>query len=139
MPVLPGLFARMMVKALSLNFNQKLEAPEIARPSTSAIDPQIVNRFVEHQRELMAKLKAMETGPGEHCYHITLREVVDLQRPRHGPSVSCARTATLRAGAKSNGHWRIPEVTRTAMNNGMFREISFACSLGELREPARTD
>jgi DinB superfamily len=60
MPVLPSLFGRMMVKALSPNFNRKLRAPETARPSTSAIDPQIVNRFVEHQRELMAKFKAME-------------------------------------------------------------------------------
>ncbi len=60
MPVLPSLFGRMMVKALSPNFNQKLKAPEVARPSTSAIDPQIVSRFVEHQRELMAKFRAME-------------------------------------------------------------------------------
>jgi hypothetical protein len=59
-PVLPSLFGRMMVKALSPNFNHKFKAPEIARPSTSAIDPQIVNRFVEHQRELMAKFRAME-------------------------------------------------------------------------------
>src|SRR4030095_9890132 len=51
MPVLPSLFGRMMVKALSPNFNQQLKAPEIARPSTSAIDPQIVNLFVEHQRD----------------------------------------------------------------------------------------
>jgi hypothetical protein len=61
MPVLPGLFARMMVNALSLNFNQKLKAPEIARPSTRAIDAQIVNRFVEQQRELMTKFRAMES------------------------------------------------------------------------------
>jgi DinB superfamily len=60
MPVLPSLFGRMMVKALSPNFNQKLKALQIAHPTTSAIDPQIVNRFVEHQRELMAKFRAME-------------------------------------------------------------------------------
>ena len=51
--------------------------------------------------QLTAKPVISPTMPMNY-YHITLREVVDLQRPRHGPSVSRARTATLRAGAKSN-------------------------------------
>jgi hypothetical protein len=61
MPVLPGLFGRLMVRLLSPSSHQKFKAPAIARPSTSAIDPQIINRFIEQQREMMEKLKAMDS------------------------------------------------------------------------------
>ena len=37
MPVLPSLFGRMMVKALSPNSNQKLKAPEIAGPQRARL------------------------------------------------------------------------------------------------------
>ncbi len=60
MPVLPGLFGKMLVKSQVPNSHQKFKAPALARPSASAVDPQVVDRFVENHRETMAKLRAME-------------------------------------------------------------------------------
>ncbi len=62
LPFLPGLFGRMMVKALSPNSHQKFKAPISAQPSSSSIDPQIVDRFVAHQHETLAKMKSLENN-----------------------------------------------------------------------------
>jgi hypothetical protein len=59
-PFLPAIFGRLMIKALSPNSAQKLKAPGVARPSSSSIDPQIVERFVAHQRELQGKIRSLE-------------------------------------------------------------------------------
>lgn len=60
MPVLPGLFGKMLVKSQSPDSHQKFKTMDLAQPSASAIDPQVVDRFVKNQRETMAKLQAME-------------------------------------------------------------------------------
>jgi len=60
LPFLPAVFGRMMVKALSPNSNQKLKAPGAARPSSSSIDPQIVERFVAQQSETLAQMRSLE-------------------------------------------------------------------------------
>jgi hypothetical protein len=60
MPVLPGLFGKLLVKSQAPNSHQKFTAPALAQPSSSAVDPQVVDRFVENHRETMAKLRAME-------------------------------------------------------------------------------
>lgn len=60
MPVLPGLFGKLMVKSLSPNATQKLKAPASIQPATSVIDAQIVNRFAEHQRELSGRFTSLE-------------------------------------------------------------------------------
>jgi hypothetical protein len=60
MPFLPGFFGRTLIKAVSPNAQRKLKAPGQARPSSSSVDPQIVERFVSHQRETLAKMKSME-------------------------------------------------------------------------------
>jgi hypothetical protein len=60
LPVLPGLFGKLMVKAVSPDFKQKLKAPSTARPATSAIDAQIVNRFLTQQREFTERIKGLE-------------------------------------------------------------------------------
>jgi hypothetical protein len=64
MPFLPAMFGRLMVKTLSPDSQRKLKAPGAARPSSSSIDPQIVDRFIAHQRETLAKMKSLEgLGP----------------------------------------------------------------------------
>ena len=64
LPFLPAVFGRMMVKVLSPNSHQKFKAPRVAQPSSSSIDPSIVERFVAHQRETLAKMKSLEgLGP----------------------------------------------------------------------------
>jgi len=60
MPLLPGLFGKLLVKSVSPQAKQKLKAPLKIQPSTSAIDPQIVSRFVEHQRELVSRLTNLD-------------------------------------------------------------------------------
>jgi len=58
-PFLPVIFGRMMVKILSPNSQRKFKAPGAARPSSSSIDPQIVDRFIAHQRETLAKMRLL--------------------------------------------------------------------------------
>ncbi|HEX4950135.1 MAG TPA: DinB family protein [Blastocatellia bacterium] len=60
LPVLPGLSGKMMIKIVSPNFKQKLKAPTTARPATSAIDAQIVHRFVMQQSELAERINKLE-------------------------------------------------------------------------------
>ncbi|HKQ80038.1 MAG TPA: DinB family protein [Blastocatellia bacterium] len=60
LPFLPAMLGRLMIKALSPNTHQKLKAPVVARPSSSSIDSQIVERFVAHQREMLARMRSLE-------------------------------------------------------------------------------
>jgi hypothetical protein len=60
MPVIPGLFGKMLIKALLPGNTQKYKAPPTVQPSASVIDPQIVTTFINHQCEVIAKLKALE-------------------------------------------------------------------------------
>ena len=59
MPFLPALFGRMMIKVVSPDSQRKFKAPGAARPSSSSIDPQIVDRFIAHQRETLAKMRLL--------------------------------------------------------------------------------
>jgi len=59
-PFLSAMYGRMMVKALSPNSYQKFKAPAAARPSSSSVDPQIVDRFISDQRETLARMKSLE-------------------------------------------------------------------------------
>lgn len=60
LPFLPAFFGRVMIKALSPNSRQKFKAPGAAQPSSSSIDPQIVEGFITHQRETLAKMRSLE-------------------------------------------------------------------------------
>jgi hypothetical protein len=60
MPFLPSFFGKMLIKAVSPDTRRKLKAPALARPSSSSIDPQIVERFVTNQRETLAKMKSLK-------------------------------------------------------------------------------
>src|SRR5262245_43400985 len=62
MPILHALFGRVMIKALSPEAQRKLKAPGAARPSSSSIDPQIVDRFITHQRETLARMRSLENS-----------------------------------------------------------------------------
>ncbi|MEK7830400.1 MAG: DinB family protein, partial [Acidobacteriota bacterium] len=60
LPVLPGLWGRMMIKMVSPQGKQKLKAPPTAAPSASKLDSQIVSRFVAQQQTVSQKLRAVE-------------------------------------------------------------------------------
>jgi hypothetical protein len=38
----------------------EVQAPGSAQPSSSSIDPQIVDRFITHQRQMLAKMRSLE-------------------------------------------------------------------------------
>lgn len=61
LPVLPGLIGRVMVKSLSPNSTQKFKAPGSVVPAASAIDPEIVNHFAAHQREITGRFRELES------------------------------------------------------------------------------
>lgn len=58
-PVLPGLMGKFMVKAVSPDAKQKVKAPAKIRPSASALDTQIVTRFVAQQHEVAEHFKQL--------------------------------------------------------------------------------
>jgi len=60
LPLLPGFFGRMMISAVSPDNRRKFKAPGASQPSSSSIDPQIVERFVTHQRATLAKMRLVE-------------------------------------------------------------------------------
>lgn len=65
-PFLPAFFGKMVIKAVSPDSQRKYKAPGSARPSSSSIDPQIVECFVTHQRETLAKMKSLaDKDPAE--------------------------------------------------------------------------
>ena len=66
LPVLPGLFGKLMIKVVSPGFKQKLKSPPAGRPATSAIDAQVVNRFLTHQRDLAERIEWMERTSAAH-------------------------------------------------------------------------
>ena len=61
LPIWPGLLGRMLVRTQSPNATRRFKAPGTAQPAASALDTGIVARFVDRQRELIAKLDASAT------------------------------------------------------------------------------
>jgi hypothetical protein len=59
-PALPGLFGRLMIKALVPGVSRKFKAPPRFQPTASHVEPQIVNRFLAHQQDVIAKMRATE-------------------------------------------------------------------------------
>ncbi|HWQ35120.1 MAG TPA: DinB family protein [Blastocatellia bacterium] len=60
LPVLPGLFGRLLVKSQTPGSGRKFKAPPRASPSASEFDAQIVSRFVTQQGEIAERLKGLE-------------------------------------------------------------------------------
>src|SRR6266851_4403189 len=57
LPVLPTFFGWMLIKYLSPESTKKLKAPDLFKPSSSDIDPNIINNFVRQQNQLMFLIK----------------------------------------------------------------------------------
>ena len=52
LPVLPTFFGWMLIKYLSPESTKKLKAPDVFKPSSNDIDPNIINNFVRQQNQL---------------------------------------------------------------------------------------
>ena len=59
LPGLPRLFGALLVKSQAPGGNRKFSAPRQAVPSASAIDAAILDRFLAHQHEAVARLRAL--------------------------------------------------------------------------------
>ena len=57
LPVLPTFFGWMLIKYLSPESTKKLKAPDVFKPSSSDIDPNIINNFVRQQNQLTFLMK----------------------------------------------------------------------------------
>jgi DinB family protein len=65
-PFLPAFFGRMLVKSMEPDSARKFKSPSASQPSSSSIDPQIVELFVANQRETLAKMRSMgDRNPAE--------------------------------------------------------------------------
>jgi hypothetical protein len=60
LPVLPGLWGKMMVKFLAPENKQKYKAIPKVTPAGSGLDPQIVGQFVAHQQEVIGKMNSIQ-------------------------------------------------------------------------------
>jgi hypothetical protein len=61
LPVWSELCGKFMIKIVSPNFKQKLKAPSTARPATSAIDAEIVTRFLAMQPTILERINRLES------------------------------------------------------------------------------
>ena len=60
LPVVPGVFGRLLIRSQAPGGTRKFTAPSRARPATSDIDPDIIRRFVDQQRDAAARVEALE-------------------------------------------------------------------------------
>jgi len=59
LPIWPGLLGRMLVRSQSPDATRRFKAPGKAQPAASGIDAGVVGRFVDQQRDLIARLDAV--------------------------------------------------------------------------------
>jgi len=69
LPLLPALFARLVLRALDPDAGRNVKAPAILEPSASAIDPGVLQRFVAAQNELAGLMAA--THPAKLATRVT--------------------------------------------------------------------
>jgi hypothetical protein len=60
MPLIPGLFGKLLIKSLEPTTKRKLKAPKAIEPAISDIDTGIVDRFLSQQAELAKAFRSME-------------------------------------------------------------------------------
>ncbi len=59
-PLLPALFGKMIVQAVSPEAARKLKAPKIYAPASSDIEGAIIHRFLERQEQVIQYMQAMQ-------------------------------------------------------------------------------
>jgi len=56
LPVLPGVFGKALIRSQSPSGTKKYKAPSQARPSTSDVAPDVIQRFVDQTRDAMERV-----------------------------------------------------------------------------------
>lgn len=62
LPVLPGFVGRMMIRSLTPEATRKMTAPSQAQPTASDIPADIIQRFVQQNRDAAASVQAQDEG-----------------------------------------------------------------------------
>ena len=60
LPVLPGFVGRLMIRSLSPDAARKMTAPSEAQPTASDIPADIIQRFVQQNRDAAASVQALD-------------------------------------------------------------------------------
>ena len=60
LPILPRAFGRMLIASQGPDATRKFTAPRQAQPSSSAIDAEIMQRFVASQHEAASRMRALD-------------------------------------------------------------------------------
>ena len=60
LPVLPGVFGRMMVRSQEPRSTRRFTAPPKAQPAASDIPPDVIRRFVEQHRDAIACVEKLD-------------------------------------------------------------------------------
>lgn len=60
LPVLPGILGRMLIRSQAPGAVRKFTAPSKARPATSDIAADVIQRFVDQHRDIVAWLQALD-------------------------------------------------------------------------------
>ena len=58
LPVLPGMFGRLLIKSLDPETKRKMKAPAVFAPAVSTIDGKIVETFLSTQQQLIERMKS---------------------------------------------------------------------------------
>jgi hypothetical protein len=58
LPVLPGMFGRLLIKSLDPETKRKMKAPAVFEPAASTVDGKIVDSFLTSQQQLIEKMKS---------------------------------------------------------------------------------
>jgi len=65
LPIVPGLFGRLMIRSLTPTATRKLAAPAAARPVFTEIPADVVHRFADQQREAAAWMERLDAADVE--------------------------------------------------------------------------
>jgi len=60
LPILPGIFGRLLIQSQAPGGTRKFTAPPAAQPSASGVGADVVTRFVRQQRESAARVQAID-------------------------------------------------------------------------------
>ena len=58
LPLLPGLWGKIVIKAVDPESKRKVKAPGVFRPSSSSVDEAIVRRFIDQQNQVIRYMEA---------------------------------------------------------------------------------
>jgi hypothetical protein len=60
MPILPGIFGRMLIRSQAPTATRKYTAPAKAQPTASDIGADIIQRFVQQHRDAVKRLRSLD-------------------------------------------------------------------------------